>query len=393
MTKKVITVAMAIIVVLILFFATLGLPAVVGAQATTITQQTFQNNEDVDVNDLHVEFWNIGNTVTIESWMPGLPSPFTTVTRSENKKQLDCANGTVEKGASVEITFTLSGNTPILMEWWWTKDGEKEGDYKSRVINPVPKEGGRASIPLPTDEATVDFPPGALEVDTVVTLSTVLPIPNPTAVPQGFLPIIKALGIQLEPDPETLGAPATVTIPYTDEEIEGYNEETLQILGYDDNAGTWYVIPSTVDTTNNVVTCEREEADTGSNVFDDSGIGGRPKPRGGCFIATAAYGTPMAKEIGILREFRDQYLLTNPAGEALVELYYKTSPPIANFITEHPALKPVVRAALVPAIAMSTVAVNTTLVQKIVIVGSMALVSVLLVVWIRKRAGKVRSAN
>jgi hypothetical protein len=113
----------------------------------------------------------------------------------------------------------------------------------------------------------------------------------------------------------------------------------------------------------------------------------------GCFIATAAYGTPMAEEIQVLRDFRDQYLLTNPVGEAFVELYYKTSPPIANFITEHPALRPVVRAALVPAIAMSTVAVNTTLVEKIAIVGLMAL-AVLLVVWLRKRAGKARgSAN
>lgn len=104
-----------------------------------------------------------------------------------------------------------------------------------------------------------------------------------------------------------------------------------------------------------------------------------------CFIATAAYGTPMAEEIQVLREFRDQYLLTNPVGEALVEFYYEISPPMAEFINEHPALKPVVRAGLVPAIAISTLAVNTTLAQKIAIVSSLAVVSALLVIWLRKR--------
>jgi len=114
----------------------------------------------------------------------------------------------------------------------------------------------------------------------------------------------------------------------------------------------------------------------------------------GCFIATAAYGTPMAKEIEVLRQFRDKYLLTNPVGEALVNFYYRVSPPIAEFITDHPTLKPVVRAGLAPAIAMSTVAVNTTFAQKMAIVSSLALISTLLVIWFRKRAVKVRgSAN
>jgi len=102
----------------------------------------------------------------------------------------------------------------------------------------------------------------------------------------------------------------------------------------------------------------------------------------------------MAEEIQIFREFKDQYLLTNPVGEALVNFYYQVSPPIAEFITEHPASKPVVRAGLVPAIAISTVAVKTTVAQKVAILGSMALVSALLVVWLRKRADKARrSAN
>jgi archaellum component FlaG (FlaF/FlaG flagellin family) len=102
---------------------------------------------------------------------------------------------------------------------------------------------------------------------------------------------------------------------------------------------------------------------------------------GACFIATAAYGTPMAEEIHILREFRDEYLLTNPLGQALVDFYYRVSPPIADFITEHPSLRPIVRAGLLPAVAMSTVAVNTTTVDKAAIAGLLLLLCLAPVVW------------
>jgi hypothetical protein len=109
---------------------------------------------------------------------------------------------------------------------------------------------------------------------------------------------------------------------------------------------------------------------------------------GFCFIATAAYGTPMAEEIENLREFRDGYLLTNPLGQALVDLYYRVSPPMAEFITEHPSLKPIVRAGLLPAVAMSTIAVNTTLTAKATIVSLLVLVSVALAVWTVRRRGR-----
>jgi outer membrane protein assembly factor BamB len=109
---------------------------------------------------------------------------------------------------------------------------------------------------------------------------------------------------------------------------------------------------------------------------------------GGCFIATAAYGTPMAKEIEVLREFRDEYLLTNPLGQALTGLYYRVSPPIADFITGHPSLKPIVRAGLLPAVALSTVAVNTTLTEKMAIAGLLALVSVATAVLTARRRNR-----
>lgn len=109
-----------------------------------------------------------------------------------------------------------------------------------------------------------------------------------------------------------------------------------------------------------------------------------------CFIATAAYGTAMAEEIQVLREFRDAYLLTNPIGQAFVEFYYRTSPPIARFITEHPGLKPIVKAGLVPAIGMSTIVVNTSPTEKAGILGLLVLVCVAVAVWAARRRGKLK---
>jgi pectin methylesterase-like acyl-CoA thioesterase len=66
-----------------------------------------------------------------------------------------------------------------------------------------------------------------------------------------------------------------------------------------------------------------------------------------CFIATAAYGTDTAKEIDILREFRDTVLLPNSLGVRFVSLYYKTSPPIAKLISHHEVLRTAVRVGFV----------------------------------------------
>ncbi len=73
-----------------------------------------------------------------------------------------------------------------------------------------------------------------------------------------------------------------------------------------------------------------------------------PKP---CFIATAAYGTDAAREIEILREFRDEILLRNSLGYRFVSFYYRTSPPLADFIAKHDVLRAIVREGLVHPVA------------------------------------------
>jgi hypothetical protein len=79
---------------------------------------------------------------------------------------------------------------------------------------------------------------------------------------------------------------------------------------------------------------------------------------GGCFIATAAYGTAMASEVRYLRAFRDQYLLASDIGRRFVELYYRVSPPIADFLREHSALRSAVRLWLWPYALLSRMLVS-----------------------------------
>jgi len=71
---------------------------------------------------------------------------------------------------------------------------------------------------------------------------------------------------------------------------------------------------------------------------------------GGCFIATAAYGSPLAEEVQILRDFRDRYLLTNAPGRLFVATYYRLSPPLARWIAARDLLRAAVRGPLGPTV-------------------------------------------
>lgn len=102
---------------------------------------------------------------------------------------------------------------------------------------------------------------------------------------------------------------------------------------------------------------------------------------GGCFIATAAYGSYLDPHVNILREFRDEYLLKdmrlevgglrlkipNILGKTFVDFYYRTSPPIADFIAEHEILRSITRVLLLPLIGFGAFLVKTTLVQKMLV--------------------------
>jgi len=116
-----------------------------------------------------------------------------------------------------------------------------------------------------------------------------------------------------------------------------------------------------------------------------------PNTGGGCFIATAAYGSYAAPEVQVLRNFRDRYLATTGTGRLIVAWYYRNSPAAADLLNAHPAFRPAVRAMLLPIVVMSGLLVNT---PGLVAVGVFVLPGSLTVFWLmRKRTFRRRGVR
>lgn len=77
-----------------------------------------------------------------------------------------------------------------------------------------------------------------------------------------------------------------------------------------------------------------------------------------CFISTAAFGSSMSKEVQTFRSFRNRYMMDHPLGVKFRRAYYKYGPQAANYIHNHPWMKPIARAALYPALVFSKISLE-----------------------------------
>jgi hypothetical protein len=151
--------------------------------------------------------------------------------------------------------------------------------------------------------------------------------------------------------------------------VGNHTETTCTIYGLDDNT-TYYFVARAVDVEGNEsadsdeVCYEPTESDfphSGTNEgTGSSGDGGGGTSGGGCFIATAAFGSYTEPHVKLLRDFRDQCLLTNTPGRWFVSMYYRYSPFWADLINIHTWCKPIVRLALMPLVGISYIMVKTS---------------------------------
>ena len=94
-------------------------------------------------------------------------------------------------------------------------------------------------------------------------------------------------------------------------------------------------------------------AQAGSTSSSSSSSGGS-----GRFIATGVFGSKTEGHVKILAEFRDERLLTNRFGRRFVDVYYRLSPPVADYLRRHPSARAVVRYALIPVTGVAYLALR-----------------------------------
>jgi hypothetical protein len=217
---------------------------------------------------------------------------------------------------------------------------------------------------------------------TTTTVPTTANFLNTSAKPTGFN-ISNAVSMRLD----NVTPLATVNVDYT------FQTLPTNPIFYKVVNGTWTQITPVAQTENRVTIAIKDngplDADATPGIIQDPFVVGttttgggtgtgtnNPPPssgggKGGCFIATAAYGSYLDPQVMVLRQFRDNVLFQSGPGTAFVNFYYKHSPPIADFIREHESLRTLTRWALTPIIlAVKYSSLTLLFVALLAIIGS-----------------------
>ena len=184
----------------------------------------------------------------------------------------------------------------------------------------------------------------------VIEVSSPTPTPEPTPESQSTT--------EPTPEPKETGI-ASFVVPKKDPQyyVDRYNNEPNYKDWFDKNYPEYSSIYEAVGLEEPVIKePEFGECGVGTKLIDEvcevveTSSGG-----GGCLIATAAYGSEMAPQVQLLREIRDNKVLSTESGNSFMTgfntFYYSFSPTIADWERQNPAFKETVKLVLTPLLA------------------------------------------
>jgi hypothetical protein len=112
--------------------------------------------------------------------------------------------------------------------------------------------------------------------------------------------------------------------------------------------------PTATSTTTSAATTTTLSTESSTNSTSSPSTTTVPVPQ--CLIATATYGSALAPEVQLLRNFRDNSLMNTKAGSSFMiafnSLYYAFSPTVASYLQGHWVKRTVMKAALYPLIGI-----------------------------------------
>ncbi len=303
----------------------------------TYTITVTNSGPDTATNVFVTDTLPSGVTFVSSSASPGSCSGTSTVT---------CNLGTINSGSNATVTLVITptaagplSNTASVSTSVTDPDNTNDSATENTTVNPVQADLVLAKTDSP-DPVTVGN-----NLTYTITVTNSGPDTATNVVVTDTLPG----GVTFDfVSPSEGSCSGTSTVTCNLGAISNGNSATIDIRVTPTTAGT---LSNTANVTSSVTDPDNtDNGDTESTTVNAAAGGGGGDGNGICSVA-AAYGSPRAPQVQLLREFRDRYLLPHPGGQAFVALYYTLSPPLAAVIASSEVFRAAARVAMAPIVA------------------------------------------